>query len=68
MHDRVALPEPNLEFIDDAARHPFTFIDPPFQFNAPEVARYFAGGHGPSPIAKHGEAPRLGLSFREAHS
>jgi SAM-dependent methyltransferase len=40
MDDRDVLPEPNLEFIDDAARHPFTFIDPPFQFNAPEVARY----------------------------
>jgi SAM-dependent methyltransferase len=40
MHDRDVSPERNLEFIDDAARHPFTFIDPPFQFNAPDVARY----------------------------
>jgi SAM-dependent methyltransferase len=40
MHDRDVLPEPNLEFIDDAAEHPFTFIDPPFQLNASNVALY----------------------------
>jgi SAM-dependent methyltransferase len=40
MHDRDVLRAPSLEFIDDAARHSFTFIDPPFQFNAPNVALY----------------------------
>jgi hypothetical protein len=40
MPDQDVLLEPNLEFINDAAQHSFTFIDPPFQLNAANVALY----------------------------
>jgi hypothetical protein len=40
MPDQDVLLEPNLEFINDAAQHSFTFIDPPFQLNAADVALY----------------------------